>query len=69
MAGACPVPGPDDPLVRGLLGVVDCNVQTVVQTGYASLFQPGGAFVSVLSVLMTIYVALIGYRLLLGRAG
>ena len=68
MAGACPVPGPDDPLVRGLLGVVDCNVQTVVHTGYASLFQPGGAFVSVLTVLMTVYVALVGYRLLLGRA-
>ena len=68
MSDACPVPGPDDPLVRGLLGVVDCNVQSVVQTGYASLFQPGGAFVGVLTVLMTIYVALIGYRLLLGRA-
>ena len=68
MAGACPVPGPDDPLVRGLLGVVDCNVQTVVQTGYATLFQPGGAFVSVLTVLMTLYVALVGYRLLLGRS-
>ncbi len=68
MPGACPVPGPDDPLVRGLLGVVDCNVQTVVQTGYASLFQPGGAFVGVLTVLMTLYVALVGYRLLLGRS-
>ena len=68
MAGACPVPGPDDPLVRGLLSVVDCNVQTVVQTGYATLFQPGGAFVSVLTVLMTLYVALVGYRLLLGRS-
>ena len=68
MAGPCPVPGPDDPLVRGLLNSVDCNVQTVVQTGYASLFQPGGAFVSVLTVLMTVYVALVGYRLLLGRS-
>ncbi len=68
MAGACPVPGPDDPLVRGLLGVVDCNVQSIVQTGYGALFQPGGAFVEVLTVLMTIYVALIGFRLLLGRA-
>ena len=68
MAGACPVPGPDDPLVRGLLGSVDCNVQSLVQTGYASLFQPGGAFVSVLTVLMTVYVALVGFRLLLGRS-
>lgn len=64
----CPAPSPDDPLVRGLLGSVDCNVQTVVQTGYATLFQPGGAFTTVLTVLMTVYVALIGYRLLLGRS-
>lgn len=64
---ACPVPGPDDPLVRGLLTTVDCNVQSVVQTGYASLFQPGGAFTAVLGALLTIYVALYGFRLLLGR--
>ena len=68
MASACPVPGPDDPLVRGLLNVVDCNVQTVVQTGYFSLFQPGGAFVGVLTALMTVYVAVVGFRLMLGRA-
>ncbi len=40
----------------------------MVQTGYASLFQPSGAFATVLTVLMTLYVALIGYRLLLGRS-
>lgn len=64
----CPAPSPDDPLVRSLLGSVDCNVQTVVQTGYATLFQPTGAFATLLTVLMTIYVALVGYRLLLGRS-
>lgn len=68
MSDACPAPSPDDPLVRSLLSTVDCNVQTVVQTGYASLFQPSGAFATVLTALLTIYVALIGYRLLLGRS-
>jgi type IV secretion system protein VirB6 len=68
MAGACPAPGPDDPLVRSLLGTVDCNVQDLVQTGYATLFQPSGVFVTAITAILTIYVALFGYRLMLGRA-
>jgi type IV secretion system protein VirB6 len=69
MAGACPAPNPDDPLVRSLLGTVDCNVQDLVQTGYATLFQPSGVFVTAITAVLTIYVALFGYRLMLGRAG
>jgi type IV secretion system protein VirB6 len=68
MAGVCPAPGPDDPLVRSLLGVVDCNVQNLVQTGYGAIFASSGVFASVLTVLLTLYVALIGYQLLLGRS-
>jgi type IV secretion system protein VirB6 len=68
MAGACPAPSPDDPLVRSLLGTVDCNVQDLVQTGYATLFQPSGVFVTAITAVLTIYVALFGYRLMLGRA-
>ncbi len=68
MPGLCPAPSPDDPLVRSLLGSVDCNVQAAVQTGYATLFQQTGMFASLLTVLMTLYVALVGYRLLLGRS-
>ena len=67
MAGACPVPAPGDPLVDGLLATTDCHVQLVVRTGYGALFEGGGGFSAVLTVLLTIYVALIGYRLLLGR--
>ncbi len=68
MDGVCPAPGPDDPLVRSLIGVVDCNVQAMVQGGYGSLFQPSGAFSNVLTILLTLYVAVIGYQLLLGRS-
>jgi type IV secretion system protein VirB6 len=68
MVGVCPAPGPDDPLVRSLLGVVDCNVQTLVQTGYGAIFAASGVFAGVLTVLLTLYVALIGYQLLLGRS-
>ena len=63
----CPAPGPDDPLVGGLLTVVDCNVQTLVYGGYSSLFQPNSPFAAVLTSLMVIVVALVGYQLLLGR--
>lgn len=68
MPEACPAPGPDDPLVAGLLTVVDCNVQALVYGGYSSLFQPNSPFAAVLTSLMVILVALIGYQLLLGRA-
>lgn len=68
MAGLCPAPGPDETLVRGLLGVVDCNVQGLVRGGYATLFEPSSGFSVVLTSLLTIFVAVMGYRLLLGRA-
>ncbi len=68
MAGDCPTLGPQDPLVRGLLGVVDCNVQTMAQGGYAALFHPASAFSGVLTAALTLFIALIGWRLLLGRS-
>lgn len=67
MAGLCPAPGPDDPLVRGLLGVVDCNVQGLVRGGYATLFEPSSEFSVLLTSLLTLFVAVLGLQLLLGR--
>ena len=64
--GSCPAPSPDDPLVRSLLGTVDCNVRDLVHTGYTAIFQPGSAISGLLTALLTIYVAIMGYRLLLG---
>lgn len=68
MSGACPAPGPEDPLVHSLIGVVDCNVQQLIRGGYGSLFQSSGVFSTLLTGLMALYVALIGYQLLLGRS-
>lgn len=62
----CAALTPDSPLVRGLLDTVDCNVETLVAGAYAGLFQPAGAFSGLLTQLMIIFVALIGYRLILG---
>ena len=68
MAGACPTPQIGDPLVASLLGSTDCHVQSLVRSGYDALFAPSGAFSAVMTILLTVYVALIGYRLLLGRS-
>ena len=67
MALACPAPGPDIGLVRGLIGTVDCNVGTLTREGYGLLSGPGSTVMAVLLTLMTLYVAFIGYRMLLGR--
>lgn len=68
-AADCPAPNVTDPLVQGLLGQVDCHVQSLVRGGYGALFAPSGAFSETLSALLVIYVAVAGYRLLLGRSG
>ncbi|CAN5132855.1 type IV secretion system protein [soil metagenome] len=68
MAGSCPVPKADDPLVTSLLQVVDCNVRGLVESSYGALFAPTGGLGGLLTALLTIFVALFGYQLLLGRA-
>jgi len=68
MALDCPIVDPNARLVRGLLGAVDCHVTGMVQDGYASLFVAGGALTDLLTAAMTLYVAVIGYQLILGRA-
>jgi type IV secretion system protein VirB6 len=67
MAGSCPSPAPDDPIVHQLTTTVDCNVHTLAHDGYAALFGPTGGFGGVLTVALTLYVALLGYQLMLGR--
>ncbi len=67
MAGSCPSPALTDPIVRQLTTTVDCNVQTLAHDGYATLFGAGGGFGGVLTVALTLYVALLGYQLMLGR--
>ncbi|MBI1682313.1 type IV secretion system protein [Caulobacter hibisci] len=62
---ACPAA--DAPLVQGLIGSVDCQVHGLAQAGYAALAAPGSPVSTLLTVLMTVYVAFMGYRLVLGR--
>ncbi|WP_421853033.1 type IV secretion system protein [Novosphingobium sp.] len=69
MPSACPAAPANVHLVHALLDATDCHVRELVHTGYEGLFQGGGAFAAVLTTLMTLYVALIGYQLMLGRGG
>lgn len=53
--------------VADSIGAMDCHINTAVETGYDRLFGAGGAFAAVLTILLTVYVALIGYGFLTGR--
>ncbi len=56
-------------LVRDVLAQTDCLVTDKVASGYAALLAPGGEVMTVLTAALVLYVAIIGYRLALGRAG
>lgn len=53
--------------VSGSLQAMDCQIEQSVALGYGRLFGPGGAFAETLTVLLTIYVALLAYGFLTGR--
>ena len=58
-----------DGMVEGLIGAVDCHIRVLVQDSYRQLVGPDTLFASVLTGLLTIYIALVGYQILLGRGG
>ncbi|MGI4877283.1 MAG: type IV secretion system protein, partial [Janthinobacterium lividum] len=68
MIGGCPLPS-SDTLARDALNSVDCLIGGQIESSYAALLTPGGTFSTALTVGLTIYVAIIGYRLILGQAG
>lgn len=67
MAAACAAS--NAPLVQGLIGSVDCQVHGLAQAGYTALAASGSPIATLLTVLMTLYIAFVGYKLLLGRGG
>ena len=54
-------------VVRDVLTAVDCNTKSFARLGYESLTAAGSPFQAALTVALTIYVAVIGYRLLFGN--
>lgn len=51
-----------------MVGTVDCYMQSNVQAGYANLLGAGSMFSYGLTIALTLYVALVGYRLIFGRS-
>lgn len=67
MSDVCKIAA-DAGAVRAILNVVDCNTRDFAQRGYDAL-TGDPAFQSAVTVVLTIYVALVGYRLLFAPEG
>jgi type IV secretion system protein VirB6 len=67
MSGACQM-SPELGSIRAVLGAVDCNTQDFAQRGYLAL-AGSPAFQTSVTIALTIYVAAVGYRLLLAPDG
>jgi type IV secretion system protein VirB6 len=64
---ACPSIPADDAFLRGILDFVDCQAQSIGAEGYRALSAPGSSLSLVLLGFLTLFVALFGYRMLLGQ--
>jgi type IV secretion system protein VirB6 len=63
----CTAFSPDAGFVGGVLNYVDCQAQAIGGGGYQALATPGSTLSLVLTGLLTLFVALFGYRLLFGH--
>jgi type IV secretion system protein VirB6 len=59
----------NDGVIRGVLGAVDCETRAFAEAGYSSLTSASSGFQLALTGLLTIYVALVGYRMLFASSG
>ncbi|MBU2092513.1 MAG: type IV secretion system protein, partial [Alphaproteobacteria bacterium] len=57
----------DDGIIRGVLATVECQTRAYAQGGYIALTSGSSVFQTALTALLTIYVALIGYRMLFAQ--
>ena len=58
-----------DGVIRGVLGAVDCETRSFAEAGYSALTSASSGFQVALTALLTIYVAVIGYRMLFASNG
>jgi type IV secretion system protein VirB6 len=64
---ACPVLSPDSAFLSSMLYYVDCQAQSIGESGYQALMAPGSAVATLLTASLTIFIALFGYRMLFGE--
>ncbi|TMJ18736.1 MAG: hypothetical protein E6G92_02525 [Alphaproteobacteria bacterium] len=67
MIAVCPAAPSGAAFVRRILDFVDCQAQAIGAGGYQALSSPGSALSLMLTGLLTLFVALIGYRMLFGQ--
>lgn len=67
MIDACPAPPASLGMVRGLIQTVDCGVRVFAESGYDALTAPPSPFPTIVTALLTLYVAFVGWGLMSGR--
>ena len=66
MNPVCPTGIDPATLARDVLATADCLIAAQVAQSYAALLAPGGSLGAALTIALTVYVAIFGYRLMLG---
>ena len=64
----CPTIDPAIGTAQTLIQSVNCYVETSVAQSYGALMGPGGGLKGALTAALVIYVAIMGYRFILGRS-
>ena len=64
----CPTIDPAIGTAQTLIQAVNCYVETSVAGSYGALMGPGGGLKASLTAALVIYVAVMGYRFMLGRS-
>jgi len=59
----------DAGMVANVLDTVDCHIRILIHDSYRELVGPNTWFAAVFTAMLTIYVAIIGYQLMIGRGG
>ena len=57
----------DDGVIRGVIATVDCQTRAYAESGYVALTTGSSVFQAALTAILTIYVALIGFRMLFAQ--
>lgn len=67
MAIVCPVLPQPDNFVSGMISFLDCQAINLGSDGFQALSAPGSSAATMLGAMLTIFVAIIGYRMLFGE--
>ncbi len=65
---SCPTIDPAIGTAQTMIASVNCFVEASVAQSYGALMGPGGGLKSAMTAALVIYVAILGYRFMLGRA-